>query len=443
LAIVLVLPLPHFRAAYIAPHGRRKAHRFDLPRGCPHAQRPLLSLCAEKPLKLPDVSDRDKLRQATAAIVQQDIPLTEAAEKYSVDPDMLFIWHRIYINFIGKETVALGQDAPREKVGFDRETSLKFDENWAEMLRRWELERPQLSPFHKRLIESRLTGWMFRGEQIDKITVSGAIAALAFTGLAVRGSTNYLGQNENRSGENARTPAAIDPTDPDSFKGESQEAALTKVAKALRKFAKLPTWQERLPFVRNPDEVKPLMAKYYETHSDGPIEKLIIDPQISFIQRGEGVFALLQGRFTPKDSEFGETQLLIFLAEAQEGEPAFLFDWKVLVNYEPTSWEDFIALKSTEPASFRLRVAPGDYYNQPFMDAEKYASYTLFPLHRDKQAFGFVERGTPLAKRLKENVAKELNQNRAMILYLSFPEKTKFDNVLKIDSIVSDGWLED
>ncbi|MFT5410203.1 MAG: hypothetical protein ACI9NC_002930, partial [Verrucomicrobiales bacterium] len=41
---------------------------------------------AEKPLKLPDVSDRDKLRQATAAIVQQDIPLTEAAEKYSVDP---------------------------------------------------------------------------------------------------------------------------------------------------------------------------------------------------------------------------------------------------------------------------------------------------------------------------------------------------------------------
>ncbi|MGI9242209.1 MAG: hypothetical protein ACR2RV_15530, partial [Verrucomicrobiales bacterium] len=91
---------------------------------------------------LPAVQDHDRLRLATSAIVQQGLSLDEAAIRYGVDPDALHVWHRTYVNFIGKDLFAATSLNPRERIEIDEETSRKFDENWDEMMRIADLERP-------------------------------------------------------------------------------------------------------------------------------------------------------------------------------------------------------------------------------------------------------------------------------------------------------------
>ena len=100
-----------------------------------------------------------------------------------------------------------------------------------------------------------------------------------------------------------------------------------------------------------------------------------------------------------------------------------------------------MASQSTEPASFRVRVSKGSYYNEPFMDQSKFTSYSLAPLHRSQTIHGFVENGTELARQLESLLSKELNANRAMILSLAFPNKASYEDIVEIRAIETDSWL--
>lgn len=393
--------------------------------------------------ELPAVQDHDRLRLATAAIVQQGLSLVDAADRFGVDADALHVWHRTYVKFAGKHIMTGHTSIPREKIEIDDGMSRRFDENWEEMMRLAELERPQLSPLHQWLLRSPFTRWMFRDEKLDKVTISGAAAVIAFSALAIRAGTQYRGDEPEAGAETSADgiPAVIDLDDPAAFADEQSEALLNQVAQALSTFTQLESWQERLPLIRNAEKVKPLMATYYETHDDGPMQGLVIDPQVSFIKRDNDTFILMQGRQASTDGTAGMGEPIIFLAELVEGEPGLLFDWEVMVNYGPISWSDFVASKSTEAAPFRVRVAADDYYVQPFMDRKQFISFAIRPLHGEETVYAFARRDSELAKQLVTAINKELNGNRAMILKLRYPADAKFDNVLEVESLVADSWM--
>ena len=93
---------------------------------------------AEKIQELPQPQDHYQLRLATSAMVQQGLSLEQAASNYGVDPDTLHVWHRTYINFVGKDAVAVFNVSAAERVEIDPETNKKFDENGDAMLQDWE-----------------------------------------------------------------------------------------------------------------------------------------------------------------------------------------------------------------------------------------------------------------------------------------------------------------
>lgn len=251
---------------------------------------------------LPAVQDRDRLRLATAAIIQQGLKLSEAADRFGVDPDALHVWHRTYVNFIGKDILTSSNSSPREKVEIDAATGRRFDENWDEMMRLAELERPQLSPLHQWLLRSPFTRWMFRDQRLDKLTVSGAAAVIAFTLLAIRAGTNSRGDQTDEVGASeveGASAATFNPDDAITFTGAQKEALIKKVAEALTTFTQLETWQERLPYIRKRERVEPLMASYYEIHDDGPMTGLVVDPEVSFIKRNEVLSPWCRGAAPP------------------------------------------------------------------------------------------------------------------------------------------------
>ena len=184
-----------------------------------------------------------------------------------------------------------------------------------------------------------------------------------------------------------------------------------------------------------------LMEAYYKKHPDGPLRNLIVNPEVSFIQRKGETFVLMKGGQLAADGEEGKREQVLLLAELRKGDPCALFDWEVLVNYQPISWGEFVASKSTVASPFRVRVAQEEYYVKPFMDEEEFVSFGLLPLGEDRKVYGFARRGSDLEKQLSADVSRELKGNRAMILNLRFPEDAKYDNVLEIESLVADSWL--
>ena len=124
-----------------------------------------------------------------------------------------------------------------------------------------------------------------------------------------------------------------------------------------------------------------------------------------------------------------------------EGDPEFLFDWEVLVNYEPKPWEEFRSEKSTIAYPFRVRVSEGDYYNGRFLDKKEYAGYRIEFLGREEEeVFGFARLGTEVARAIRDALASELDGKRALFLNLKFPPDAKFGNLVEIESVVSESW---
>jgi len=218
---------------------------------------------------------------------------------------------------------------------------------------------------------------------------------------------------------------------------KEREDILFRAAAALKEYTGLETWQERMHLVRDPARVTSLMEKYYADNPDGALGDLTIGNEVSFISRGDGIFVFFKGE---KEVVDGENEQFVFVVELVEGDdPGFLFDWEVLVNYEPIEWDEFRKSKIVETAPFRIRARKGDYYNAPFLNSSEYVCYALTPMGRVDEIFGYVKRGSDLAEELEELVIG----NRALILELRFPEEAKFDNIVEIADLVSDGWLGD
>lgn len=68
----------------------------------------------------------------------------------------------------------------------------------------------------------------------------------------------------------------------------------------------------------------------------GAFGDLKLKPEVSLIRRADGIFVLVQGRRTGAD---GAEEDVIFLMEVRDGNPEFLVDWEILVNYEPIPWK--------------------------------------------------------------------------------------------------------
>jgi hypothetical protein len=192
------------------------------------------------------------------------------------------------------------------------------------------------------------------------------------------------------------------------------------------------TIEERLPFVRQPERVEPLMRAWYargETISKWPDGVVLLrDKQID---KGRYMIRMMV--------DFVGIGTQMFVVEQTASD--FKLDWETATGYQPKPLAEFKAERPTTPVEFRVKIKPADYYNYAFVDRERYRSVELsYPGRRDFKLLGYIDLNrdwaAPLVKRIDEG------EGPSVIAQLRYPDgELEDDSQVEILSIVSDSWF--
>ena len=216
--------------------------------------------------------------------------------------------------------------------------------------------------------------------------------------------------------------------------------------KAIRNYISVKGWQERLPLVRDPEHIGPLMKEYFG--NDGgynvPAGLLIKCPQES---PKDGRWFDCPASVTGKNA-FGMevTQNWATFVLRKRGD-RYEIDWGASEGHNPMSWKAFKAQKPTMSMTFRVRATLSDYYNWEFagFDAKRnYWSVQLTPPDDDSGLglYGYIEKRTEDGSRLHDLLQD--GEEHAVTLNIEFkPNSDPGGNVVYIAGFVTDGWVRD
>jgi hypothetical protein len=207
----------------------------------------------------------------------------------------------------------------------------------------------------------------------------------------------------------------------------SDKEMLALAEPIARKFLEATRVEDILPIIRNPKVSEPRIRKF---HADGKIEAAGLsefNTDMQPVRHGKILSVQVRTR------DFSE-KMLSFV-ETPEG---IRVDWESWVGWSETSWQDFLASRTTSPCLFRLTLSPVDYFNFTFTDEVKWQSYYLTSVDGEHAVYGYVERGSDLSAKL--HPPPEVRK-MPMTLALRFPEHPSSANQVLIDRLVADGWV--
>ncbi len=262
--------------------------------------------------------------------------------------------------------------------------------------------------------------WLLASVAVVFILVIGAVW-LAMSGGDATGlkSASHPGTDDKA----AEKPVSIDPP-------EQNEAAFLRQAESLaRKFLEIRNAKDLIPLVCDPAVTGPKILAYYDNG-------LVDAPGLAEFQADALV---RQGDFikVPLRTRKFENRELWFRA-APGG--VLHIDWESWVGWSEMPWQDFTREKPATPKLFRVTLSDVDYYNFGFSDDGKFKSFRLELPGLAYPLYGYVERNSGLASKLRP----PLDQPRIRVaLMLSFPENASHDNQVIIHRLVADGWLVD
>ncbi|MFC5050391.1 hypothetical protein ACFPK9_07185 [Rubritalea spongiae] len=211
---------------------------------------------------------------------------------------------------------------------------------------------------------------------------------------------------------------------------------------AVERYLSASSVDEKAQYVRDAERVKPLMEEYYREHplqAETLSEDYLEEPMMGKDQ--------VLWRVRTREAKAGQAPYLI-LETSDAGES--LVDWEADVVHQPSDWERFIAVRSTQPHTFRvfLQVAQlSGFHGYEFADYTKYRCFKVTIPGRDDYLWAYSEVGSKLdAKMLymvtaggRRNIhsAKKVHA----ILQLRFPENSQSDMCVAIEDLVQAGWL--
>jgi hypothetical protein len=216
-----------------------------------------------------------------------------------------------------------------------------------------------------------------------------ALGLLVLVGAAVAGW--YLA----RSQAPVVAQAEQQPEIPDRFFPTMDEGAAA--AEVVKAFLAADTVEKKLPLVRFPEKVKPLMDLWYKGRPDKSIKATrdeLAETLTKFLHI-DGTKFVVVTLLTEPDDEYK-----IFAVESSPYD-GLRVDWETAVGWQAMTVEEFIKGKPTTPQPFRVQAAPGDYYNGAYSDESKWCAVNLtYPGNPDFNLYGYVERNTPTGDRL-------------------------------------------
>lgn len=170
---------------------------------------------------------------------------------------------------------------------------------------------------------------------------------------------------------------------------------------AVRQFMAADGIEAKLPLVRQPERMRPLMQRWYrDGRSAGPMG--VGEPSLQDKRGGDpgsaGYYVLLaMPVYVPDPLNPGSTyEEMTFFAveEIRNGSSStYLVDWETSVGYQELPLETFKATMPPEASPFRIYMKADNYYNHGFSELEWQCVAIYYP-GRDFHLYGYINRST-------------------------------------------------
>lgn len=173
----------------------------------------------------------------------------------------------------------------------------------------------------------------------------------------------------------------------------------TAAAELVKEFLLADTVEKKLPLVRFPQKVKPLMELWYKGRPDRSQQATRderAESRTKFLHIDGAKFIVVIMLLEPQQD------YKIFAVESTP-EDGLKVDWETAVGWQAMTVEEFMKGKPTTPQPFRVQAEPGDYYNGHYSDESVWCAVTLsYPGNPDFMLYGYVDRTTPTGERLMQ-----------------------------------------
>jgi len=214
----------------------------------------------------------------------------------------------------------------------------------------------------------------------------------------------------------------LDPASPD----------VQQADELLQQYASAKTWQEKLPYVYQPEGTRLLMEQFYEMQKGSdPISGALLNRGH---YRLDGTEIL---HYTYSCNRPGD---VLELAMRRNSDGRFVLDWTSYVGFSQIGWDQFKKERVTTPILFRAFATSSDYYNYEFTDRTKFLSVNLLSADGLVSLHGFCERDSPMGSALATALSRTGTMS-GIVVRLAFPVKAESDHCVWIRQFVSDRWL--
>jgi len=207
----------------------------------------------------------------------------------------------------------------------------------------------------------------------------------------------------------------------------SDAAFLAEAEPLAGKFLSATRIEELLPLVRQPAKAEPRMRALHPAGTFTAPGMNAFNSQAEVVRDGSILSVKVRtGAY--------EEKTLSFLPSPD----GLRIDWESWAGWSDVPWTRFITEKPSSPALFRVMLSQVEYYNFAFTDDRKWQSYRIESPDGAHALYGYTERGSTLAARLRPPSEK---QQIPMMLTLKFPEKATSGNQVLIDGLIAEGWV--
>ena len=210
------------------------------------------------------------------------------------------------------------------------------------------------------------------------------------------------------------------------------QADVTAAQALLKRYWATAKWEDRLPLVREPDRVKPLMQTFYES-------QMGTDP-LPGSQLGVARFRIDGLEVIHFTFESSRPSVVLEVAMLRDSSGVFRIDWESCVGYCDKTFVQLRLQRPTEPVLLRTVVQLDDYYNFEFDDPQKFICVKMISPSGGYSLFGYAKRSGEIGEWLERELAGQ-GVSRGLTVLVAYPPKAQSDQCVAIQAILADRWL--
>lgn len=214
---------------------------------------------------------------------------------------------------------------------------------------------------------------------------------------------------------------------------KSARIFVEQVERAAAAYLAAETLEGVLPWVRDPQRVKPLIEAEWRVR---PKRALKFERMTMFQPQDFGGRTFWVVAIEVRDAE---TQTMIV---EQVGSTGVKIDWETHVCHQPIEWDRYVAERPAGQAlEFRVRVAADQHFSHEFSDSNRWSCFRLTAKGSENHLFGYAVAGSEEEKAMIDAILRSPSRMASLILQLRIPVDCQSPRGVVIERVVSDQWL--